>query len=410
MTSGGPAAERIEPVRVVVTGVGAVSAAGPRAPDLWSALLQGRLAPSSLTAFDPGRPAVVAQLADYRGPSGVPDAVLRRLSRSARFALDASMQAIGDSRLELGPEQAPYIGALIGTAHADGFDSADGVDARRFFSDGLAGVTSGLHIGGPSATIRADAASGLIAIGEATALIQSGAVQIAVAGGAEAPLGRRIWSAYEAAGLLSRQSEPNALRPFDLLRDGLVLGEGAAALVLENRDVALARGARIYAEVIGFGQTSGPPGDGCAPTDVDIGRRALGTAIRQAAISPHQIDVVYAAGAGTLAGDARETDILERSLGARILDTYVTTVTPVVGFTVGASGALAAAAAVFGLAEQVVPPHASFEQPDEACGLDFARTPQQDHLGGAAVCAYGTLGQNAAVILARAETDASAGA
>ena len=388
-----------------------MSAAGPTAPDLWGALLEARLGASPLTALNPGRAAVAAQLPDYRGPAQVPEAVLERLSRSARFALDASIQAISDSRLELGAEHAPHVAALIGTAHSEGsHDATDAAEARRFFSEGLAGVLSGLHIGGPSATIRAGAASGLIAIGQAMALIQSGAVQIAIAGGAEAPLDRGVWAAYEAAGLLSSQAGPDALRPFDLLRDGTVLGEGAAALLLENRDIAVSRGARIYAELIGFGHTSGPPGDGRAPTDVDMARRALGTAMRQAAISPHQIDVVYAAGGGTPAGDARETDILERSFGARIVDTYVTTVTPVVGFTVGASGALAAAAAVFGLAEQVVPPHASFTEPDQACALDLVRAPQHDHLNGAAVCAYGTLGQNAALLLAKAEEEPPASA
>lgn len=399
-----------EPPRVVVTGVGAVSAAGRTAPDLWAAMLDARLSASPVTDFGTSRPTIAAQVPDYTGPNGVPDGVVQRLSRSARFALDATIQAIGDSRLELGPEHAPHVAAVIGTAHSEESEDADAGNARRFFSEGLAGIVTGLHIGGPSATVRAGAASGLIAIGQAMSLIQNGVVQVAVAGGAEAPLNRRVWSAYEAAGLLSSQTSPNALRPFDLLRDGTVLGEGAATLLLENRDIALARGARIYAELIGFGHTSGPPSDGRGPTDVDVARRALGTAIRQAAISPHQIDVVYAAGSGTPSGDARETDILERSLGARIIDTYVTTVTPVVGFTVGASGALAAAAAVFGLAEQTVPPHASFAEPDQECALDFQRAPQSDHLNGVAVCAYGDLGQNAALVLAKAEDDTTSGA
>lgn len=381
-------------IRVVVTGIGAISAAGPSAPDLWSALLDGRPCATPLERFDPGRPAVAAQVQAYPGPAGVPPQFARRLSRSAQFALDATIQAIADARITFNAQNAFQVAAVFGTAYATGEAGAP------LFSSGLAGATTGLNIAGPAHTVGADGASGLIALMQAADSIRHGVVSVALAGGAEAPLTPAVWQAYATAGLLSSQATGGAQRPFDLLRDGLLLGEGAAALVLENRALAIQRGARIYAELLAGGQSAGPPGDGRPPTDVEIARRAISATLRRADRSPREFDVIFAAGTGTPAGDARETDVLERAFGAQILNTHVTTVTPVVGYTVGAAGALAAAAAALSLAEQVVPPHATYAEPDPVCGLDLVRLPQRDRLHGALVTAFGALGQNAALALA----------
>ena len=154
-------------------------------------------------------------------------------------------------------------------------------------------------------------------------------------------------TAYDALGLLSSQSGDDAQRPFDLLRDGMVLGEGAAVFLLEDRELAVTRGAHIYAEVLGGAVTAGPAGDGAPPTDVDVARQAIGRALRGAGRSPQEFDLVFTAGAGTQAGDARETDILERSFGSRILDMYVTATSPVLGHTIAAAGPLSVLAALF---------------------------------------------------------------
>ena len=379
----------------MITGVGAISAAGLTTPDLWSALLAAVPAITSPPPFDAARPTAVGQIADYNGPAGVPADFLARLDRSARLALDAAIQAVADSRIRFTAENAYQVAALIGSAH--GPAPAAGA---AFFSAGLAGSSTGLNVAGPAFRIDAGGASSLAAIQQAAAMIRRGDARAALAGGAEAPLRADVWAAYAAAGLLSSQSDPQAQRPFDLLRDGMVLGEGAAVLLLEDRQLAVMRGARIYAEIAGAAMTAGPAGDGAPPTDVDIARRALGAALRDANRGPQEIDCVFTAGASTRSGDARETDVLERSFGARILDMYVTAVSPVLGYTIGAAGALSAAAAAFTLAEQTLPPHATYAEPDPDCALDIARTPQRDHLDTAAVCAYGSVGQNAALILA----------
>ena len=384
-----------EPRRVVITGVGAISAAGHDPPAVWEALLTGTPALTPLPGDALDRPAVAARIAHYDGPAGVPADFTARLSRASQFALDASIQAVADARIGFNAENAYAVASLIGSAH--GPDPAG--PPAPLFSAGLAGASTGLNIAGPSYAIDAGAASGLVAIHQAAEMVRSGSVRAALAGGADAPLRPEVLAAYEARGLLSSQATATAQRPFDLLRDGMVLGEGAAVLLLEDRELAVLRGAHIYGELIGGAVTAGPAADGAPPTDVDIARQAIGRALRDAGQSPGEVDLVFTAGAATKAGDARETDILERSFGSRILDMYVTATTPVLGYTVGASGALAAVAALFALAEQMAPPHAAYAEADPDCALDILVRAQRDHLHTALVSAYGSAGQNAALLI-----------
>lgn len=390
-----------EPRRVVITGVGAVSAAGNDPPAIWEALLAGRSALTALPDEALDRPALAGRIANYEGPPGVPPEFAARLSRASQFALDAAIQAIADARITFNAENAYHVASLIGSAHGPDPDGG----AAALLSAGLAGASTGLNIAGPSYALDAGAASGLVAIHEAAQMIRHGSVRAALAGGAEAPLRPALLAAYDGLGLLSSQSAPGAQRPFDLLRDGMVLGEGAAVFVLEERELAVLRGARIHAELLGGAVTAGPRGDGAPPTDVDIARQTIGRALRESGRSPQEIDLVFTAGAGTQAGDARETDILERSFGTRILDMYVTATTPVLGYTVAASGPLAALAALFTLAEQTVPPHASYAEPDPDCALDITVRPQRDHLYAAVVSAYGSAGQNAALLIGRHQAE-----
>ena len=288
------------------------------------------------------------------------------------------------------------MAALTGTAHPQ----AEG-EGWAALGAGLAGATIGLNIAGPAFAISAGGASGAAAIVQAAAMIRSGVVRAALAVGAEAPLSANVWEAWERAGLLDPGAEPDAQRPFDARRRGLVLGEGAGALLLEDRQLAVQRGARIYAELAGEAQTSGPPGDGQPPTDIEIARHAVSDALSRAGLSPQMIDVVFTAGIGTPAGDARETDLLERALGGRIRDMYVTAVSPAVGYTIGASGALSAVAAAIALSEGRTPPHATWRELDPACNLGLNTRQRSDQLMGAVVAGYGAHGQNAALALTR---------
>ncbi len=399
MVSGGPGRgvrteDSGERRRVVVTGVGAVSAAGLTASDFWSALCEGRVCTSSLSAFEPPRPAAAGQLPEsWRGPSGAPEWLLARLDRASQLALDAAIQAQTDARIEFSQQNAFVVGAVTGIAHPGAGEQ------WAALGSGLSGASLGLDIAGPVFTVSMGGASGLAAIVLATQMIRSGVIRAAIAIGAEAPLRADVWAAYESTGLLDPTSDLRAQRPFDANRQGMILGEGAAALMLEDRQLAAQRGVHIYAEIGGEAMTAGPMGDGLAPTDVEVARRATGDAMLGGEVSPSDIDVVVAAGLGSKQGDERETDIIERAFGRRTLDMYATTVSPNVGYTVGASGALSAVAAATIVDQRKIPPHATYEEQDIACRLGFAGELQEDRIVGAATAAYGAHGQNAALML-----------
>lgn len=390
-----------EPRRVVITGLGAVTAAGATLADYWSALCEGRVCTSTLTAFDAPRAAAAGQVAgDWQGTPGAPDWLLARMDRASQLALDAAIQAQTDARIVFNEQNAFAVGAVTGTAHPSG---GEGFAA---LGSGLSGASVGLNIAGPVFTVAMGGASGLASVVLATQLIRFGIIRAALAIGAEAPLREEVWSAYESAGLLEASDDPMAYRPFDANRQGMILGEGAAALMLEDRQLATQRGVHIYAEVAGEALTSGPMSDGLAPTDVEVARRATGDAMLSGEIAPADIDVVVTAGLGSKQGDERETDVIERAFGRRTLDMYATAVTPNVGYTVGASGALSAVSAALIVDQRKIPPHATFEEEDIACKLGIAKRLYEDRIVGAATAAYGAHGQNAALILMphRAET------
>ena len=385
--------EDMERRRVVITGISAITAAGATVADFWRALTEGTVHTGPLTAFEPPRSAAAGQIADYVGPAGVPAWLLERMDRSSQLALDAAIQAVENARIVFNQATAHAVGAVTGTAHP-------GVGGGwAALSSGLAGVSVGLDIAGPVFTLSAGGASGLAAVVTAAQLIRSGVIRAALAIGAEAPLRPEVWNQYEAAGLLDPTDDAHAQRPFDARRQGMVLGEGAAALMLEDRQLATQRGVKIYAEIGGEAMSAGPIGDGQAPTDVEIARRAVGEALRSGEVAPGDIDVIISAGVGARNGDPRETDVIERSFGRRVLDMYVTTTTPNVGYTLGAAGALSAVAAALVVSERRIFPHATYAEPDIECGLDIARRLYQDRIVGAVTTAHGSHGQNAALAL-----------
>lgn len=380
--------------RVVITGLGALSAAGRSPADFWDSLAQARVCTTQLTAFNAPRAAAAGQIdPDWQGPSGAPDWLTARMDRASQMALDAAIQAQTDARIEFNQQNAFAVGAITGTGHPA---AGDGWAA---LGSGLSGASLGLNIAGPVFTVAMGGASGLAAVVLATQLIRSGVIRAALAIGAEAPLRADIWNAYESAGLLDSTADLTGQRPFDADRQGMILGEGAAALMLEDRQLATQRGVHIYAEIGGEALTSGPMGDGLAPTDVEVARRATGDALLSGEIAPADVDVIVTAGLGSKPGDERETDVIERAFGRRTLDMYTTAVTPNIGYTVGASGAFTALAAAQIVDQRRIPPHATFEQEDIACRLGFVQKLYEDRIVGVATAAYGAHGQNAALIL-----------
>jgi 3-oxoacyl-(acyl-carrier-protein) synthase len=346
--------------------------------ETWAAALEGRAAAG---AAEPPEPA---------------DVRLRRLDRAARFALAAAAEAWADAG---NPDAAPERRAVLLGASRGGFEAGEKLRERRSPFDTIrtlpfsaaAAVSILLEARGPSIGLSSACASSAQAIGLGARLLQAGAVDVVLAGGAEACDTPGYRAMAERSGLLS----PERCRPFDVRRSGTAIGEGAAFLVLERRERALARGARIRAELLGYGATSdadslhAPAGDGAALA------AAMREALREAGLAPEGVAWVKAHATGTKKGDEAEAKAIRLALGARADRVPVGSLKPVLGHALGASGALEAALVVAALQDRRRPPTANLERPDPALGLqvprdagplDGAVLANSAGLGGANVC------------------------
>ena len=258
-------------------------------------------------------------------------------------------------------------------------------------------VSIDLGLRGPTWTVATACASGAHAIGQAFHMVRNGQAPIAVAGGTEACLTVGTVKAWEALRVLSTDT----CRPFSRNRSGLVLGEGAAMFVLEPRDRALARGARVYAEVLGFGMSADAVDITAA--DADGGARAMRAALRDARANPEDVDYVNAHGTGTILNDRTESEALKKVFGTRAARLPVSSSKAVLGHSMGAAGALELAATALALQTQTIPPTANFEEPDPTCDLDCVPNVARSariRVGMSNSFAFG--GLNAVLVLGRA--------
>ncbi|MGH9798300.1 MAG: beta-ketoacyl-[acyl-carrier-protein] synthase family protein [Candidatus Polarisedimenticolia bacterium] len=368
--------------RVVVTGCGVVSALGENAADTWAGLLAGRVGIGPITLFDASRDrthtaaqAIEPARADLL--LGAKDR--RRASRGDRLGLLAAFEAVWDAGLELvridrrragvflggGGSGLPQAEEYVRTLHVRG--TARPTLAYGFFPAVTAGrIATALGFGGPATTLTNACSSSTIAIGLGAEAIAAGGLDVALAGGAE-PLSRTTFSGFNALRLV----DPDPCRPFDRDRHGLSLGECGAFLLLEGRDRALRRSARIYAEVAGHGMSADghhptapdPTGDGMA--------RAMRAALRAAGVRPQEVDHVNAHGTGTAQNDRAEARAIHAVFGERAPSIPVVSIKGMVGHCLGAAGAIEAFAAVMSLHEQVIPPTAGLTAPDSDCALDL---------------------------------------
>jgi 3-oxoacyl-[acyl-carrier-protein] synthase II len=378
-----------EPPRVVITGLGVVSPLGRGAESLWRGLLEGRSAVDVLSGLDTAGagPYIGAQVRDYAPPADLPvrqaglGPSLAGLSRSHLFAVDAALQALSNARLPIEAGTAGQVAVIAGTALG---------------GDPSGPVAASLGAQGPSFTALAGAASGTWALGLGAAIIRRGQAKVAVCGGTEAPLTPEVLHDLDGRGFLShRHDDPaGACRPFDVDRDGTVLGEGAAFLVLEERDLALSRGATIYAEVVGFGaayQPASPAGGpaaageettpGAGAPDPVLAGRTLQMALMEKPLLQGEIDLYWACASAIPEHDRLETAAVKRVFGGGAYRLTLTASKGATGHLLGASGALEAAACALALRNQSVPPTVNCEEPDPACDLDIVRgKPRQERL------------------------------
>ncbi len=367
--------------RVAVTGIGVIAAPGATRAEFWEALRAGQSAIRPMTLVPEGslRFPNAAEVAGYRTSAYMEEKQADLLDRFAQFALIAAREAVAESGFvftsELGARMAVVTGTSTGgqTSEDHEFYSLYAKGASRIHpltiprtmaNAGTSCIAREYGIGGPCYTVSTACASATHAIGQAYWMVRNGVVDAALAGGSEAPFSMGFLKAWEAMRIVA----PDTCRPFSRDRKGLILGEGAAMLVLEPMESALARGAKIWGEIAGFGMSSDayhltqPLADGAA--------RAMRGALLDAGIEPQAVGYINAHGTGTQANDVTEAQAIREVFGAHADKIAVTSTKSMHGHALGAAGALEAAATLMALDQGVIPPTANFTEADPACALD----------------------------------------
>jgi 3-oxoacyl-[acyl-carrier-protein] synthase II len=376
--------------RVVVTGLGLITPIGCGVEPFWEGLRAGRSAVGSVTRFDPApfRTRVAAEVDGFVGSDWFDGRQAKRVDRCSQFTVAAARLALGDAGLDLSREEPDRCGAMMGTA-LGGVSHAE-LAHEAFLRDGLKGVDAGLAltvfagasstnlaialgITGPNVTNGMSCASGAIAIGEAFRAIRRGEADMILAGGSEAPLAPLTFGAFAIIRAMSaRNDDPaTASRPFDQERDGFVMGEGAAVLALEERERALARGAREYLEVVGYGLTNDAYHMTAPRPDGAQAARAMRMAIREAGIAPEAIGYLNAHGSSTPLNDVTEARAIRDVFGEHTGRLPVSGTKGYYGHALGASGAIEAAICALAAHRDWLPPTVNLVRPDPACDLDF---------------------------------------
>jgi 3-oxoacyl-[acyl-carrier-protein] synthase II len=410
--------------RVVVTGLGIVSPLGTGLEKNWEAAVAGRSGIRKITRFsniEAYGSRIAGEVPDFRAEDFIEPKEIKKMDLFIQYAVAAAAMAMEDSHLQIAPDIAPQVGVIIGV----GLCGIDTIEAtKQALLDGgprkispffIPKVISNLAPGhvairhgakGVNWTPTSACASGTHAIGEAFHLIRRGLQDAVIAGGAEAaitPLGVGGFSAMKA--LSTRNDEPErASRPFDKERDGFVIAEGSGVLILEERERALQRGAKIYAEVIGYGANGdahhmtapAPEGEGAA--------RCMNLALRDAGIAPTDVDYINAHGTSTEYNDANETLAIKRVFGEHACKLAVSSTKSMTGHLLGAAGAVEGIYSVLTLHRQMIPPTINYENPDPECDLDYV--PNQARKADVRVAlsnSFGFGGTNACVVFRRNE-------
>ena len=376
--------------RVVVTGLGAMTPIGNNITEYWQGLLRGSNGIGPITRFDAASHSsrIAGEVKGFDPHEYMERKEAKRMDRFAQFAIAASKQAIADSQLEIDDLNADQVGVLIGT----GIGGIKVLEEQQeiYMTRGpsrcspfmiptmIANIAAGLvaiHLGakGPNCCTVTACAAGSNAIGDAFRLIQRGYAKAMVCGGTEAavtPLGVAGFAAMKA--LSTRNDDPTvASRPFDRDRDGFVIGEGSGILILEELEMALNRGAKIYAEIVGYGMScdahhiTAPVPDGRGAT------RAIELALVDGKIDPEQIDYINAHGTSTAANDVTETKAIKKALGKKAYSVPISSTKSMTGHLLGGSGGIEAVATVLAIAEGKIPPTINLFNRDPECDLDY---------------------------------------
>ncbi|MCY7784243.1 MULTISPECIES: beta-ketoacyl-ACP synthase II [unclassified Bacillus (in: firmicutes)] len=375
--------------RVVVTGLGALSPLGNDVDTSWNNAINGVSGIGPITRVDAEEyPAkVAAELKDFNVEDYMDKKEARKMDRFTQYAVVAAKMAVEDADLNITDEIAPRVGVWVGSG-IGGLETLESQfeifltkGPRRvspFFvpmmipdmATGQISIALGAK-GVNSCTVTA-CATGTNSIGDAFKVIQRGDADVMVTGGTEAPLTRMSFAGFSANKALSTNPDPKtASRPFDKNRDGFVMGEGAGIIVLEELEHALARGAKIYGEIVGYGSTGDAYHITAPAQDGEGGARAMQEAIKDAGIAPEDIDYINAHGTSTYYNDKYETMAIKTVFGEHAHKLAVSSTKSMTGHLLGAAGGIEAIFSILAIKEGVIPPTINIQTPDEECDLDY---------------------------------------
>jgi 3-oxoacyl-[acyl-carrier-protein] synthase II len=403
--------------RVVVTGLGPITAIGVGKQAFWEGLKRGQSGIGPVTRFDPSlfNARSAAEINDWEPEKFFPSQRLKRLDRYAQFAVGSAKLALEDSGLTFSPEDPQSrVGVSFGTAlggvsnaekqhvsfvHSGPKSVHQTIALQVFGGSAHCNIAIEFGLRGVGTTNSNSCASGNVAIGEGYRYIRDGWADVVIAGGAEAPLSPLSFGAFAFIRTMSRCDPSVACRPFDRNRDGFVMGEGAASLILEEYEHAKARGAHIYGEVVGYSlnndafhmTTPLPSGDSCI--------RAMEDALNGAQINPEQVDYISGHASSTQLNDANECACVKKVFGSMATQIPVSGTKAFYGHPLGASAAIEAAICLLAIQHDFVPPTLNYETPDPACDLDVVpNQPRQKSISYALSNAFGFGGINSCVV------------
>jgi 3-oxoacyl-[acyl-carrier-protein] synthase II len=407
--------------RVVVTGLGAVTPLGNSVPEYWRALCEGRSGVGPITRFDPKRLdcRIAAEVKAFDPLKVIEKKELKKLDLFIQYAIAAGVEAVESAKIDFSQVDPTRAGALVGSGiggilsilewHKVLLDKGPSRVSPFFVPSLIVNMASGqlsirYKLKGPNSSVVTACATGNHAIGDAFRIIQRGEADLMVAGGSEAIIDELpIGGFAQMKALSTRNDEPTrASRPFDADRDGFVPGEGAGLVVLESADHARRRGARIYAEIVGYGMTADAYHMTAPDPDGDGAVRAMAAALRDAGLRPEDVGYINAHGTSTPYNDKTETLAIKQVFGEHARRLAVSSTKSMTGHLLGAAGGIEAIATVLALQHGVLPPTINYEKPDPECDLDYVpNTARKAEVDAAISNGFGFGGTNATLAFRR---------
>jgi 3-oxoacyl-[acyl-carrier-protein] synthase II len=404
---------------VVVTGIGVLTSIGSTRVDFWNSLISGRSGIKKIQAFDPRghKSQIASEVMTYKPEDYFDRKESRKMARVSQLASSAAIEAVKDAGLDLNNEDRLRIGCVIGTGGGDythfeeqhtrfvkmGPGTVNPLTVPRIIPNMPvcnAAIVLGIH--GPNVGITAACSSGTHSIGIALGLLRGGMADVILAGGAESTITALVLDAYSSMGVLSASNDnpEKASRPFDLNRDGFVLGEGACVLVLETLEHAEKRGAKPFAFLKGFGMTSDAYGIAAPEPNGIWAAAAMGNAVKDAGLEIEDIGYINAHGTSTKMNDKTETLAIQKAFKNRNIP--VSSNKSMIGHTLGAAGAIEAAATVLAVHHGILPPTINFETRDPECNLDvIPNTARIIKINAAISNSFGFGGQNGVLVFTK---------